>query len=351
MTFIILTALTIILAGATFLSILPYDVWWIRSLDFPRLQFAFAILLLLGAQLILLNLSEFRSWAFISVNFLSLSYQTWWILPFTKLKSPEVTTSSSANTDGRNALRIITANVLTTNKNFSGFMSIIKENNPHIFVTLESNRQWQEHLDKLSSYPHAVKCPKDNLYGMHVYSKLPLEQTAIEYLVEPDIPSIHAKAVLPSGQRVQMHFLHPAPPFPTEADQSTERDAELLVAGKAAAKNKDPVVITGDLNDVAWSETTRLFRKTSGLLDPRVGRGMFNTFHADYWFLRWPLDYFFHSSHFTLSALKRLRPFGSDHFAILIELNYEPEKQVEQSSISADKDDEERASEKIEAAD
>jgi len=105
------------------------------------------------------------------------------------------------------------------------------------------------------------------------------------------------------------------------------------------ADTDEPVIVTGDLNDVAWSETTRLFRKISGLLDPRVGRGMFNTFHAGYWFIRWPLDHLFHSRHFCLSNMRRMRPFGSDHFAILTELVLLPGCKTEQDGLDADSAD------------
>ena len=181
---------------------------------------------------------------------------------------------------------------------------------------------------------------------MHVYSRFVLKKSRIEYLVAPYIPSMHALVVLPSGDEVRIHFLHPEPPSPQYKKDSSERDAELVVVAKSVAKTDTPTIVTGDLNDVAWSTTTRLFRKISGLLDPRVGRGMFNTFHADYWFLRWPLDHLFHSNHFTLAEIHRLPGFGSDHFPLLAELVLETGMRDQQEGLTADRQDFQMAEEK-----
>ncbi|BBO67970.1 hypothetical protein DSCA_19000 [Desulfosarcina alkanivorans] len=219
-------------------------------------------------------------------------------------------------------------------------LRLVNQFAPDVLVTLESDHWWQRQLDQLQAdMPHTMKCPLDNLYGMHVYSRLPLEDTEITFLVEDGIPSMHAQIMLRSGDAVRIHFLHPAPPSPTENPESAERDAELVIVARSVVSGDQPVVVTGDLNDVAWSATTRLFRKLSGLLDPRVGRGMFNTFHAEYPFLRWPLDHLFHSNHFTVTSIQRLPYFGSDHFAILTELSFSPLRGERQSGLEADRDD------------
>lgn len=74
---------------------------------------------------------------------------------------------------------------------------------------------------------------------------------------------------------------------------------------------------------------------------------MFNTFHADHFFMRWPLDHLFHSHHFTLVDIRRLDYFGSDHFPILVELALQPQRAGEQKGLSADNEDQAWADEKI----
>lgn len=348
MQFALVSTLVALILLATLLPLSKHTEWWVRDLDFPRLQIAILALLVLIAEPFLLDLSEVTSDVLVAITAACLLYQAWWIFPYLRIYPNEVKTA--VNSDMTERIRILTANVLTPNRNTDGLIALIREHNPHVFVTLETDAWWQERLDVLEDeYRYSMKCPLDNLYGMHVYSRLPLEDGAIQFLVEDDIPSMHALVVLPSGRKVRIHFLHPAPPSPTEHDESTERDAELLVVAKSVAGLDTPVIVAGDLNDVAWSRTTRLFRKISGLLDPRVGRGMFNTFHADYWFLRWPLDHLFHSRHFTLSYIRRLPSFGSDHFPVLVELVYDRVRGAEQEGLAADQEDHALAEEKIAA--
>jgi endonuclease/exonuclease/phosphatase (EEP) superfamily protein YafD len=123
-----------------------------------------------------------------------------------------------------------------------------------------------------------------------------------------------------------------------------------LIVAKAVAAARRPAIVIGDLNDVAWSATTRLFQKTSGMLDPRVGRGMFSTFHAKHAWLRWPLDHIFISPEFTVASLARLGYFGSDHFPMYARLCYNPPAAAVQQAPEADPADREIAEDKIEKA-
>lgn len=347
-----LAALVALLVGVTLLPLWRHDAWWVRGNDFPRLQYASAALALLAVEVLALDRGEASTWWLVAPTAACLVWQAWWILPYTRLHRREVEDAPpGARRDA--ALRILAVNVLMTNRRADALLAIVRDADPDVIVAVETDAWWQQRLDALEpERPHTIKCPLDNLYGMVVYSRLPLEDAAIQYLVEPEVPSMHAMLVLRGGQRVRLHCLHPKPPSPTENPGSAQRDAELIVVARSVAESERalPVVVTGDLNDVAWSATTRLFRKVSRLLDPRVGRGMFNTFHTGHWYLRWPLDHLFHSDHFALVGMRRLAAFGSDHFPILVELALVPGAKQRQQGLDPPDPDEQRTADRNAAA-
>ncbi len=323
-----------ILAGlvifASVWGLLPLDHWWIRGVDFPRIQILFIGLASLIGLLILTPQWQMAEIALMLALIGAIGFQLRMILPYTRLWKQEVRQAMPMANPVQ--VKIMVSNVLTPNNNTQALVNLVQQKQPDILITLESDQKWEDALRVIEpDYPYSVKVPLDNLYGMHLYSKLELIDPEIKYLLIDDIPSIHTQVRLTNGEVIWLYCLHPMPPSPTEADKSTTRDAELLMVGRHINENNQTAILAGDLNDVAWSKTTLMFQRISGLLDPRIGRFFINTFHVKYPILRWALDHIFHSPCFTLVDIERLPSIGSDHFPVMTTLQYEQCAEAEQA--------------------
>jgi endonuclease/exonuclease/phosphatase (EEP) superfamily protein YafD len=343
---IIFSAISLI---ATVLPLIPSDFWFIRIFDFPRLQITFLLIAALIGAVWFLDKANLGTWAISVLLVAAIIYQSTLISKYTFLANHEVLDSDSH--DERNTISLLIYNVYMKNDNYKGVFDNIISCNPDIVLTLETNKRWADELEKTKEkYPYFVEHPLENTYGMILYSRLELIDPEVKFLIEKNVPSIHSKVKLRSGLIVKLSGVHPKPPVPSETTTSTERDAELILVGKQTKNFEGPAIIAGDLNDVAWSHTTRLFQRISGLLDPRVGRGFYNTYNAKIPLLRWPLDHVFHSDHFKLIKLEILSNFGSDHFPVCVHLSYEPEAEHQQEEKSPERDDIQEADEIIKDA-
>jgi endonuclease/exonuclease/phosphatase (EEP) superfamily protein YafD len=332
---VVLGALAVL---GTSLAFVRLKAWWIRIWDFPRAQLATAA----GVSLAVWAWSD-PSWATAEavaagVLAAALLWQLVQIWRYTSLAPHEVQRARAESDAGR--ITLVMSNVLQTNRQADRLLQVLRDADADIVLCVETDDWWRQRLDRLTdTHPYAQRCALPNTYGMLLYSRLPLEAPRTDFLLQPDIPSMQAHVRLRSGARVWLNCVHPRPPAPGESEDSLERDVELLLVGERVRDAREPVVVCGDLNDVAWSRTTRLFQKVSGLLDPRKGRGMYSTFHARWPGMRWPLDHVFVSRDFRLVSLDRLPYVGSDHFPVCVTLSHEPPAAAEQEAPEAEADD------------
>lgn len=328
-----LFAFDIVGLGVVLTTVLPFvrkGYWWVRVWDFPRVQIAVIGLVDLAALLVLGPLGALQAGVAAALA-LAVGYQAYRIWPFTPFATLQALPSERPEPERR--LQLLVANVLVQNRETDKLLELIRGRAPDIVLTLEPDEFWARALAVLDSeYPFSLKHPQDNAYGMMLFSRCALEDAEIRFLMDDDVPSFRARLRLRSGDRVWFHAVHPRPPHAFQA--SFDRDAELLVVGREIHRSPEPSIVAGDLNDVAWSYTTRMFQRISGLMDPRLGRGLYSTFNARSRVMRWPLDHIFFDPEFRLVRLERLPEIGSDHFPILAELSFEPEGVEEQEARS-----------------
>jgi endonuclease/exonuclease/phosphatase (EEP) superfamily protein YafD len=308
---------------ATVLPLVRSEHWAVRIFDFPRLQITIVFTLIFAAYVFVREDPGYADNLFLFALGLCLAYQLWRMWPYTPLHPKQLKRADQH--DGERSLSVLISNVLMTNRESAKLRALIREYDPDVILMVETDTWWEEQLREFErTHPHSLKQPQANTYGMLLYSRHPLIDAQIKFQVQDDVPSIHAFVKLPSGDPVRLRCLHPRPPAPGENTRSTERDAELLIVAKELQGQDVPSIVVGDLNDVAWSRTNGLFHKISGLLDPRIGRGFFSTFNANWPLVRFPLDHAFVSRHFRLEAFEVLRHVGSDHFPVFVRVNLSP---------------------------
>ncbi|MBM0107813.1 endonuclease/exonuclease/phosphatase family protein [Steroidobacter sp. S1-65] len=346
------TALAItgwIMIAATVLPLSRSAAWWVRIFDFPRLQITLCFIVVFAMYLLVREDPGAVDNVFLGLLGLCLAYQLWRMYPYTPLARVQVEWSSRHRPEA--LLGIFISNVFMDNRRAELLRKRIVENDPDIILVVETDQWWEQALQDLeASHPHVVKCVLNNTYGMMLFSRFELLGAEVRFLIEDDVPSIATQVKLPSGDAIQLRCVHPRPPAPQENERSTERDAELLVVAKELRGRDEPAIVVGDLNDVAWSRTNHLFQKISGLLDPRIGRGFFSTFNANWPLLRFPLDHVFCSKHFRVRDFKVLSKCGSDHFPVFARLSLEPDATAATEEPTPSPDDEAEAREKIEDA-
>ncbi len=321
---------------ATLIPLLKWDHWQVRIFDYPRLQKLIIILMLISLWIILSpETSQIEYWIFLIVLASAALFLFIEIIPFSPIGEKMI---ESVEFDKACSIHILVANVYQPNKSYDKVLDLVKQANPDLIFLVETDSNWEKGLSSLENdFDYHLKLPMDNTYGLILYSKFEIISQKINYFIDDEIPSLDLDIKLNNGEVIKIYGIHPTPPVPSQNPKSTDRDAEILIVGEKVKKCDKPALVIGDLNDVAWSYTTKLFLKISEMADPRRGRGTFNTFHTKIPIFRWPLDHVFLSKEFGLVSIKVHDSIDSDHFPISMIARLTAQKTTETKKANGSK--------------
>lgn len=351
--------LTLLMAVVSVLPMIPSGQWWVRLWDFPRLQltWALAVPLVLLAVHAWWNRPRTEHAAWLAVLLAAGGWQLSHILPFTPVWSTEVPAAEVQPDGGRSTLKVMSANVDYNNNRYAELLAIVQREDPDILLLIEVDRAWAKGLAPLDQhYAHRVGEVRGEGLGIVLWSRIPLLEQEVKHLISDRRPSVFATLDAPEIGPVRYVGTHPLPPGlrdrverndeKSERRDSRVRDAELMLVARHVQEDSDNRwIVTGDFNDVAWSDSTQLFADLSDLKDPRRGRRLLSTYHAERPLWRYPIDHLFVSDGFHLVDFDRVRVPGSDHFAVTATLVV---ANKDHAKPEASAEDEQKAQEMVE---
>ena len=344
-----LLLLLLLAVGVSFLPLVETNAWWIRYADFPRLQLAVVLLVLVALFGVLCRRPGRSGWTVVLLAVLAVGYHAWHLYPYSRTVDP-VAISARSCAPG-SSLHVMIANVQKRNEEAEEFLDLVAEVDPDVLLVMETDDWWDDHLVPLQDrYPEKRQfIPNDHgAYGMHLLSRRPLISPEFRFLFDAFTPTIFTGIELRDGAAVQFVGMHPRPPMWGQSTAS--RDAHLLSAALEARASETPTVIAGDLNAVPWESVMRRAKRIGSLLDPRIGRGLHPTFQTDSLLVSWPLDQVLYQDQLTLLDFEVLPDFGSDHYPVSVRLCHSPEAANLQSPPTPLPRDLEETSASIEAA-
>jgi len=301
----LLSAAGIIAAIATILGFLGSLSWFFDLFSHFRVQYMFG-LLVVG---ILLWIARNRKTAGIFLCFAVVNMAV--VFPFY---------FGRQSIDPKNApLRAMLLNVNTSLGDVTRVRTVVESENPDILVLEEINARWLADLAWLTNaYPHRLIQPREDNFGIALYSKLPLQDGRIVYIGKADVPTILA-TVLTEKTNLSVVATHPLPPFGSDYSRMRNEHLEQL---PYFLKTPHPILLLGDLNVTPWNSHFRNLLKQSKLRDSTKGFGYQPSWPSHIPLFLIPLDHCLHSEKIGIFDRRIGQNVSSDHYPLIVDFGF-----------------------------
>lgn len=299
----LLTAAGVVGCAATLFGFLGRFSWFLDLFSHFRVQYLFG-LLVLG---LLLLFGHRRKMAVTFLAFATVNLVPILPLYFGRQDMPA---------DGAPALRAMLINVNTDLGDAVRVGDAISAADPDILVLEEISARWMSDLAWLTNaYPHSLVQPREDNFGIGLFSKRPLTEAEVVYIGGADVPSILANVSV-GYTNLRVIATHPLPPGGRDYSRWRNEQLDRL---PDYVRSPLPVLLLGDLNVTPWNYHFRRLLSRSGLRDSAKGYGVQPSWPNFTPLLRIPLDHGLHSSGIIIIDRRIGDDVSSDHYPVIID--------------------------------
>jgi endonuclease/exonuclease/phosphatase (EEP) superfamily protein YafD len=222
-----------------------------------------------------------------------------------------------------NPLRAMLINVNTRTGDPERVSQAIRAADPDILVLEEISSRWVADLAEVgSAFHHSVVRPREDNFGIALFSKYPLAEGEVVYIGEAEVPSIVATVETDRG-KLRIIATHPLPPGGAEYSRLRNDQLERLPDHIDSSR---PVLLCGDLNATPWNYHFKRLLKRSGLIDSSLGRGFQPTWPSHNRLLLIPIDHVLHSPSVAVINKEIGSSVGSDHYPVIVDFTIESDR-------------------------
>ncbi|HEX7470002.1 MAG TPA: endonuclease/exonuclease/phosphatase family protein [Verrucomicrobiae bacterium] len=231
-------------------------------------------------------------------------------------------------TDSQNGirLRLVSINVHTENQRSDLVLKFLQTADADVILLMEVNEAWMNALQPLrANYTQMIAKPREDNFGIALFSRLPLTNSEVIELGKAEVPSI-ATTISVGGQGVFLLGTHPLPPG--SAEYARLRNEQLQEIAALIRRRGMAAIVLGDLNCTPWSPYFKDLLRDGGLKNTSQRRGLFGSWPAWLPFGRIPLDHGLVSQTIRIIEKRVGPPVGSDHLPLILELQIPTEDRV-----------------------
>lgn len=232
--------------------------------------------------------------------------------------------NQSFSINGHNKdIRVGLFNVLTSNKKYALVIKEIENENPDIVIAQETNSLWLENIASLKEkYPFFIEHPRDDNFGIALYSKLPILEKSVEFWTEDEVPVVKV-LFEKENKRILLYAVHTLPPVSKEyfltRNEMLKNINQIIVQN-----NKKNIIIAGDFNTTNYSPNYKKYIGDANIFDAyiKLGNifdGSWNVKHPP--FMRITLEHVLSTKDITPITYKKGSDIGSDHFPVFVDFS------------------------------